>query len=227
MQRITEPELMDDAEQAAAYAAADFSAPNALFIESLLALQPDLNHLSVLDIGCGPGDICLALAAQFPDACICGIDGSVAMLDIARQKRDDRNSGLHGGGPEFLHYVLPEHDLPAASVDVILSNSLLHHLHEPQVLWQSVIGLGRPGCRVCVMDLLRPDSIRQAREIVNRHAAGEHEVLKRDFYHSLLAAFRPAEVQDQLVAASLSQLEVRVVSDRHLLVSGCLPGGSI
>ena len=46
-------------------------------------------------------------------------------------------------------------------------------------------------------------------------------MLKEDFYNSLLAAFTPAEVEDQLAAAGLS-LEIETISDRHLLVSGRL-----
>lgn len=107
-------------------------------------------------------------------------------------------------------------------LDVILSNSLLHHLHNPQVLWQCIIELARPGCRVCVMDLVRPDSTKQASAIVNQYAADEHEILKQDFYHSLLAAFRPDEVVQQLRTASLSRLQTSIISDRHLLVAGRL-----
>ncbi len=217
MQRITEPELMDDVEQAEAYASADFSEANSLFIETLLTQKPELNHLNILDIGCGPGDICLTLAERFAEARICGIDGSEAMLNIARKK-----IGQRGKQPVFLQYTLPNHNLPAASFDVILSNSLLHHLHNPQILWQSIIELARPGCRICVMDLFRPDSARQAQEIVNRYAANEREVLKKDFYHSLLAAFRPDEVNSQLQMASLSGITARIISDRHLLVTGRL-----
>ncbi len=217
MQRVTEPELMEDAEQAEIYAGADFSEANTLFIQTLLTHMPVLDGLNILDIGCGPGDICLTLADQFPDARIYGVDGSEAMLNIARRQVNPR-----GNAPQFLRYTLPDHELPTVFFDVILSNSMLHHLHHPQVLWQSIIQLARPGCRICVMDLFRPDSTELAQAIVNRYAADEHEILRRDFYHSLLAAFRPTEVEQQLQEASLSQLQTSIISDRHLLVAGHL-----
>ncbi|MFM7119411.1 MAG: SAM-dependent methyltransferase, partial [Gammaproteobacteria bacterium] len=100
---------------------------------------------------------------------------------------------------------------------------LLHHLHAPQVLWQTVRNAARSGATVVVMDLLRPPSPAAARDIVQRYAACEPEVLQTDFYHSLCAAFTPDEVRDQLAEAGLSSLTVAIVSDRHLLVSGRLP----
>jgi hypothetical protein len=47
-------------------------------------------------------------------------------------------------------------------------------------------------------------------------------VLKRDFYNSLCAAFTPDEVRSQLSEASLDCLEVKTISDRHVVVSGVL-----
>ena len=48
----------------------------------------------------------------------------------------------------------------------------------------------------------------------------EMEVLKRDFFNSLMAAFTPAEIRKQLKKGGLSGLAVETISDRHLLVFG-------
>ena len=69
-------------------------------------------------------------------------------------------------------------------------------------------------------NLFRPSSPEEAREIVNEYAADEPSILRDDFYHSLLAAFTPREVEDQLVSAGLTELSVKKISDRHLLVVG-------
>jgi hypothetical protein len=81
---------------------------------------------------------------------------------------------------------------------------------------------GAPGARVLVMDLMRPASEAAAQALVDEYAANEPEVLRRDFYNSLLAAFEPAEVRAQLEAANLGHFAVEAVSDRHLLVRGLL-----
>jgi hypothetical protein len=105
----------------------------------------------------------------------------------------------------------------------VISNSLLHHLHDPGVFWSAVREAGAPGAAVLVMDLFRPESEAAARALVDQYAAGEPEVLRRDFLASLCAAFEPGEIRQQLREAGLDALDVRTVSDRHLLVTGRLP----
>ena len=70
--------------------------------------------------------------------------------------------------------------------------------------------------------LLRPDSPEEAQAIVDRYAAKEPEILRRDFYRSLLASFTEDEVAAQLAEINLSRLIVDVVDDRHWVVSGIL-----
>jgi SAM-dependent methyltransferase len=123
----------------------------------------------------------------------------------------------------FVEGLLPGTGLPAASYDLLISNSLLHHLHDPAVLWEELRRLGRSGAAVLVMDLFRPEDQAAAASIVAAYAADEPEVLRRDFHASLCAAFSPEEVRAQLAAAGLAELAVRTVSDRHLLVHGRLP----
>ncbi|MGH8759948.1 MAG: hypothetical protein ACREVW_10625 [Burkholderiales bacterium] len=61
MDRILEPEIKDDAEQALASAKADFSTSDQWYVDHLLADFP--KHLeNVLDIGCGPADVPVRLA---------------------------------------------------------------------------------------------------------------------------------------------------------------------
>jgi hypothetical protein len=54
MDRVLEPELMEDPEQAAAYAAADFSQENQGFVDRFEEYFPGFSGGRVLDVGCGP-----------------------------------------------------------------------------------------------------------------------------------------------------------------------------
>jgi trans-aconitate methyltransferase len=220
MERIAEPELMDEAAQARAYAAADFSAPHDRFIELFRARFPAPEPQGcVLDLGCGPGDITRRFARAFPGCTLHGVDGAAAMLHHAEEMQ--RGSELESR-IRYIQGYLPGATLPAERYVTLISNSLLHHLADPMVLWHSIIRHGAPGAAIFVMDLMRPDSRAAAEALVTQYAAGEPEVLRHDFFHSLLAAYRPDEVQAQLAAAGLD-LRVAVVSDRHLTVSGHLP----
>ena len=219
MQRIVEPELMNEALQVQAYANADFTEPNASFVDFLKRNYGESIQGECLDLGCGPGDICYRMARQFPGLTITGVDGSEKMLESAMRTPDwsELNNRIR-----FEQLVLPSRLLPAKHYNVITSNSLLHHLHDPQVLWQTISYCGKPGGFTQVMDLFRPETPEQARAIVDHYASDEADVLKKDFYHSLLAAFTPDEVKAQLDEAGLQDLNIEVISDRHLIVYGNL-----
>jgi SAM-dependent methyltransferase len=122
----------------------------------------------------------------------------------------------------FALGILPDVSLPSSAYDLVFSNSLLHHLHRPDVLWQAIRRSSRAGTQLFVMDLMRPQSRETAAGLVERYAANEPAVLQRDFYNSLLAAFTVDEVRSQLEGASLADLPVEAVSDRHLIVWGAV-----
>jgi 2-polyprenyl-3-methyl-5-hydroxy-6-metoxy-1,4-benzoquinol methylase len=219
VQRIPEPELMDDPAQALAYASADFSEPHDRFVALFMERFGTALGGTVLDLGCGPGDICRRLARALPDCEIHGIDASPAMLDLAIA--DTKHHALSGRIGYHLGY-LPDTQLPRRHYDAVISNSLLHHLKDPAGLWQSVQQFARPGAPVFVMDLRRPASRAAASQLVDKYACGEPELLQRDFYNSLLAAYRPQEVRLQLEQSGLAELHIETVSDRHFIVFGYL-----
>jgi 2-polyprenyl-3-methyl-5-hydroxy-6-metoxy-1,4-benzoquinol methylase len=128
------------------------------------------------------------------------------------------------GRVRFFKGTLPDVELPRRHYDIIISNSLLHHLPDPAVLWQTVKTFGVPGASIFIMDLKRPASLAEAAQLRDTYAEGEPEVLQRDFYNSLLAAFEAGEVQQQLGDAGLAGLAVMSVSDRHIVICGRLPG---
>ncbi len=221
MQRIPEPELMDDEAQARAYAEADFEEPNARFAAMCAGFVGELSDgAAVLDLGCGPGDITLRIAAANPAVEVHGLDGSAAMLAFGEAALA-ANPGLRRR-VRFIPGLVPDAELPRALYEAVVSNSLLHHLHDPAGLWRMIRARGAAGAPVLVMDLMRPDSEGSAQALVDQYAADEPEVLRRDFYNSLLAAFEPGEVRAQLAAAGLGHLVVEEASDRHLVVRGRL-----
>lgn len=220
MQRQPEPELMDAAEQAAAYAQADFSAPHQFLVDQIRHVLPDLPAAArALDLGCGPADVSLRFARAFPGWQIDGVDGAEAMLKLGRAQV--AAAGL-AARVRLHRAVLPRDPLPGGNYQVILSNSLLHHLHRPQVLWQAVRAAAALGAAVYVTDLRRPADEVSLRRLVDTYSSPEPAVLRRDFEASLRAAFTPQEVHAQLDLAGLAQLVVSELTDRHLAVYGRL-----
>ncbi len=219
MERTPERELMNDPDQARAYAQADFEGPNRMFVDFFKQFFPNFQRGTMLDLGCGPADICLRLAREFPAALVYGVDGAPNMLDFGRKAIAEQNLSKR---VFLIEGTLPCPHLPQGRFDGIISNSLLHHLKDPQVLWKTVCQKGGTDTAVLVMDLLRPPSETEAHAIVQRYSGKEPDILRQDFYNSLLAAYSPEEVQAQLKRFSLSYLAVEVVSDRHFVVRGRL-----
>ena len=216
MDRILEPELMDDPAQAEAYAATDFSTENQGFVERFKEYFPEFSQGTVLDLGCGPGDIPIRFATLYPTCQVIGVDASAPMIHLGEQavkqaRLCDRIT---------LRCERYDEVAGARIADAVISNSLLHHLPNPLQFWQNLRKLVKPGAPVLVMDLLRPESTAAAQAIVDRYAEGAPDILRRDFYNSLLAAFTEDEVTTQLARMNLTRLLIDIPDDRHWVVGG-------
>ena len=208
---------MDTTEQARAYADADFTEPHEAFVARFRERFPDFRSGRVLDLGSGTADVTVRFARKYPEVRVHGVDGAQAMLDEGAALV--RKSDL-GDRVSLELRRLPDRALAGTAYDGVISNSFLHHLAEPSVLWTTVLAAARPGAPVFVMDLCRPPSTDAARDLVDAYAGDESRVLRDDFYRSLCAAYTPEEVEAQLDAAAVDGFRVEPVGDRHLLAWG-------
>jgi len=217
MKRIIESELMSDEKQAVAYANANFEEPHNHFVE-LLSLSMGENFPefgNVIDLGTGAADIAIRFASNYPCFEVDAIDGSCAMIAEGKKAIDKvrLNDRIN-----LIHSSIQNITLAKKEYAIVFSNSLLHHLHDPMVLWKLIKNAkGNP--LVFIMDLMRPKNIQKIDELVHEYAGNEPEILQKDFKNSLKAAFTPEEVVLQLQDIGLDGLKVTVVSDRHIVVS--------
>jgi trans-aconitate 2-methyltransferase len=81
-----------------------------------LLARVDVTPYSIVDLGCGPGQLTPVLKERWPHATILGVDSSAEMIEAAR-RRDD--------GP-FVSYVQADVSTwePVAPVDLLVSNAL-------------------------------------------------------------------------------------------------------
>ena len=220
MQRIPEQELMTTQEQVAAYAAADFSSGDsrtvALIAQVLEETGPLPDDPVIVDLGCGPGNITIRLAEFLPKAQVIGIDGSEPMLAVAQQRAAQTSSNM-----KFICKQL--HEVAAhlkGSADLVVSNSLLHHLKDPDLLWTVTRSIAKPGCRVLHRDLRRPTSLAEVHHLQQQHLPKAPPVLIQDFTASLVAAYTADEVSHQLHRAEMNRVKAWSEDDRYLVVSG-------
>ncbi len=217
MERTPEPELMDEQEQAAAYAAADWSESHGKIPGYFRERFPQFTHGRVVDLGCGTADVTIRFVKAFPEVTASGVDGSEAMLSFGR--RHVRESGLESRITLENRY-LPDSSLESFPFDAVISNSLLHHFADPVALWRTAVRCAKPGAPVMLIDLLRPPDHESAVRLVSEHSKNIQPVLQRDFIASLHAAYTIEEVRQQLVAAGLARFQVDVVDELHFVAWG-------
>ena len=218
--RVPEPELMNEELQVQAYAEADFSESDHALVDWIAKRWPQGLGPMAVDLGCGPGNISLLLVQRWRDLKVVGIDGAPQMLAVAAERQNHLKPQV-SVRLQWQQACLQNHEL-GCDYSGIVSNSLLHHLHDPQVLWQTLPQLGIDGAAVVIHDLRRPEDESVLKELIDCYAADAPSVLKRDYEASLRAAFTAAEVESQLREAGLEYLEVLEREDRYLTVAGVL-----
>lgn len=95
---------------------------------------------SIVDLGCGPGNVTAILARRWPAAAVIGIDGSAPMLERARAAAP----ACRFEQGDFTTWA------PAAPADLIYSNAALHWRGGHPDLFPRLVGQLAPGGVVAV-----------------------------------------------------------------------------
>lgn len=210
MERILEPEVMDTAEAAEAYDAMAHGEVDNAFVERVVALGAKTGHF--LDVGTGPAQIPILLAQRCPDIHLTAIDLSEEMLKIAKR---------HVAAAELAERITLEHvdaktlPYPDNTFDGLISNSIVHHIHDSLRALKEMSRVVKPGGLVLIRDLVRPETPEAAQVFVDKYAAEDTPYQQQLYYDSFLAAFTIAEVNEMLAQMDLPGAVVVQSTDRH------------
>lgn len=219
MQRITEPEVMDSPQEAIEYDAMDFLEVNTAFAESAIAKRCCLEQIAlcpetalILDAGTGTARIPIIMCQRCPQWQIIGIDLAQSMLEIGR--KNVQQAGLQ----QQIKLELvdaKQMPYPDAHFDMVVSNSIIHHIPNPLPFLQEIKRILKPNGAIFLRDLLRPSNSEIVEDIVKRYAADCNEHQTMLFRDSLHAAFTLDEIKELLQQALLENLHIYQSSDRH------------
>ena len=210
LDRVLEPEVMNDRDEAVEYDAMDHEWVNRNFVTDLLVAGPV--GIDCLDLGTGTALIPIELCQRDGEVRVMGADASTIMLDLARYQLEVNNLTsriqLHFGDVKKLVFE-------GSFFDTVMSNSLVHHLPSHDSFLVEALRVLRPGGLLFIRDLCRPESQEQLDLLMLTYAANESDGSKQMLRQSLHAALSLFEIRNLALQAGLSSDCVAMTSDRH------------
>jgi arsenite methyltransferase len=149
---------------------------------------------SVLDLGSGGGiDVLLSARRVGPSGKAYGLDMTEEMLALAR-----RNAAQAGAtNVEFLLGHIEAIPLPAATVDVVISNCVINLSVDKPAVFAETFRVLKPGGRVGVSDIVAED-----------HLTPEQRAERGSYVGCIAGALSKSEYQAGLAAAGFTEVSV-------------------
>lgn len=218
--RILETEVMDTPEEAADYDQMDHSQVNRRFADDFLArFDPpaaEAGRRPILDVGAGPAHIAIEIVRRRGDLKITAVDLAAHMLQRAL-----RNVIREGLTAQIKLEQADAKALPfaAGSFSAVISNSILHHIPEPQRAFREMLRVLQPSGCLFVRDLLRPPDLAELDRLAALYADSANAHQRQMFRNSLHAALTLDEVRQLLSDAGLPREWAAQTSDRHWTIA--------
>lgn len=224
MLRVPEPEAMDSEQEAADYDAMDHREVNGRFADDVLEARRKFGVLgpSVLDVGTGTALIPIALCDRDPHLEVVATDIAEAMLRLAKRNVaalgfEKRIHVQHANGANLRPM--------ARRFDVVMSNTIVHHVVDVVGLFQNMVSALKPDGLLFVRDLVRPGTEAEVQALVTKHATippnltGETLAQAQRQRDLFAASLRAGYTVDEMVQIS-APLGIgpdcfRMTSDRH------------
>jgi arsenite methyltransferase len=151
---------------------------------------------TVLDLGSGGGiDVLLSARRVGPEGKAYGLDMTEEMLALAR-----RNAAEAGArNVDFLKGHIEDIPLPAASVDVVISNCVINLAADKQAVFSEMARVLAPGGRIGISDVVASDHL----TVADRAERG-------DYSGCIAGALSVSEYRTGLARAGFTDVEINI-----------------
>ncbi len=151
---------------------------------------------TVLDLGSGGGiDVILSARRVGPTGTAYGLDMTDEMLALAQQNAADAGvSNAH-----FLRGVIEAVPLPAASVDVVISNCVINLSVDKPAAFTEMARVLRPGGRIGITDILAED-----------HLTPEQRAERGSYVGCIAGALSIGEIEALLDEVGFEQISIEL-----------------
>ena len=157
----------------------------------------------VLDLGSGGGiDVLLSAKRVGPNGRAIGLDMTDEMLALAQRNAADAGAT----NVEFLKGQIEAIPLPAASVDVVISNCVVNLAADKPSVFREIARVLRPGGRVGITDIVAEDSL-----------TPEERAERGSYVGCIAGALSFSEFENGLKAVGLTNVSVTAT---HLVAEG-------
>jgi ubiquinone/menaquinone biosynthesis C-methylase UbiE len=102
-----------------------------------------------------------------------------------------------------------------AYFDIVMSNSIVHHIPEPAAVIAEAVRVLKPGGLIFFRDLMRPESDADVRRLVELYAGDCNDHQRAMFDASLRAALTLDEIRSLVAPHGFAGESVQATSDRH------------
>jgi len=225
LNRILEPEVMDSPEEATDYDSMDHREVNRRFVDDVLAALSEFcilnSELDILDLGTGTALIPIELCQRYAPSRVMAVDAAVNMLELARYNIEATSLTQR---IELAHVDAKKLPFSDAMFDVVMSNSIIHHIPEPIHVLREAVRVARQGSLLFIRDLLRPETDEHLKSLVDTYAAGANDHQRQMFAESLHAALSLSEIRELIASLGFSQESVQPTTDRHWTFASLTPG---
>lgn len=167
----------------------------------MLAQAAGIPHKSVLDLGCGTGELLSQVLGRWPETACAGLDLSERMLEVARRKLKGRAELVQGDAA-----ALPFGD---GRFDLVLCTDSFHHYPQPERVVEEVFRVLQPGGVFLLADTTAPAGLRGLTNLLLPYGSGGDVRL-----------YGPGEMRALLEGGGLHGVECRKRDATSLLAWG-------